>query len=186
MQAVEKARRERLERVKALREAGNTYKQIANELGVSVDRVRQLMARANRPPKKEDDHPLSVRTRNCLKEAGYGDLNKLEVLRAFRRGDIQPTTMINYGLKSHLEVLEWLLESTEEPERCKIWCGTSKYGPLLAFYAATKEGVYDEIRRAVDGRKSISSEDLDVGYSVFSVTIDLTPEGVVSLLRQGS
>jgi hypothetical protein len=97
----------------ARREEGATYKQIAEEFGVSLERARQVVIRAGRRRDHGWSQQLSMRLVNVLRNMlGDGFLEwsereaAVELAKRIQRSDLLAQN--NFGKKSLLEFEHWL------------------------------------------------------------------------------
>lgn len=99
---------ERKEFVDKLRNEGETYKQIAQKIGVTIERVRQIHL-INKPKQWHDG--LSTRTAYCLLNAGINSFDDL--ISAYKSGLISTKKIKNYGTKSHRELIKWMINAAK-------------------------------------------------------------------------
>jgi hypothetical protein len=102
-----------------------TFKSIGEAIGTSGQRAQDLYRRAKRRQEwhrngEEGDpyYGLSVRAKNCCKNAGLMNRSKIEA--AIKDGRLHPMNKKgcqNYGWKSHVEIHKWL--GLPEPQRAK-------------------------------------------------------------------
>lgn len=99
-------RKERFETARRLRKEGKSLRQIGAELGVSPERVRQMLYQATRPTFREPNWTdgLCVRVASALQAHGFKDVE--EVQRACERREI--TFVKSLGKKGMAEVYAWL------------------------------------------------------------------------------
>lgn len=115
----------RIQSALALREAGNTYKQIGLELGISLERARQMVCQAERQ-RREQETPwghLSIRARNGIQFAldRKGPFTPEEVSDGLTARELSFAP--NLGRVSIDEIEMWLSEHglsfKAEPEKPK-------------------------------------------------------------------
>ena len=99
---------ERKEFVDKLRNEGETYKQIAQKIGVTIERVRQIHL-INKPKQWHDG--LSTRTAYCLLNAGINSFDDL--ISAYKSGLISTKKIKNYGIISHRELIKWMINTAK-------------------------------------------------------------------------
>jgi hypothetical protein len=120
--------RESINQVTELRDKGQTYKVIGQQLGFSKQRVHQII-RASKALKEKENlwtNGLSVRNVSILSKL---QITSREVaIHAIKTGDIKPFKWANYGATSYTELCEWLgiqpVASTANPRtsRAEKFC----------------------------------------------------------------
>jgi hypothetical protein len=120
--------RESINQVTELRDKGQTYKVIGQQLGFSKQRVHQIL-RASKTLKEKENlwtNGLSVRNVSILSKL---QITSREVaIHAIKTGDIKPFKWANYGATSYTELCEWLgiqpVASTANPRtsRAEKFC----------------------------------------------------------------
>jgi hypothetical protein len=121
--------RESINQVTELRDKGQTYRVIGQQLGFSKQRVHQII-RASKALKENENlwtNGLSVRNVSILSKL---QITSREVaIHAIKTGDIKPFKWANYGATSYTELCEWLgiqpVASTSNPRTSR----TEKFCP---------------------------------------------------------
>jgi hypothetical protein len=102
---------DRLQTILLMREQRKSYRSIGNDLGLSGERIRQILQRKDYVLNRQKTNPtllsmqdLSVRLLNCLKTAGCK--TREDARRRVLDGSIWKVK--NFGLRSYRELLSWL------------------------------------------------------------------------------
>lgn len=113
----------RFAKVLMMRRENKTLSEIGAHIGVSKERVRQIIAKSERIIRRKSGGGIrnlsdfSTRARNCFINAGYS--KEEQIINDIKTGKITPASMPGYGLKTHLEVCEHLKIAVNNFEKIK-------------------------------------------------------------------
>ena len=91
-----------------MRAEGETLQFIADHLGLTKQRISQVVQAAKRQEGilQQWGWPFSVRTFNILERLAIK--SKEDAMDLYRSGHLHPQTVSGFGLKSYAEICEWL------------------------------------------------------------------------------
>jgi hypothetical protein len=115
--------RESINQVTELRDKGQTYRVIGQQLGFSKQRVHQILRASKTLKEKENLWTNGLSVRNVAILSKLQITSREVAIHAIKTGDIKPFKWANYGATSYTELCEWLgiqpVASTANPRNSR-------------------------------------------------------------------